>query len=328
MRTRNKNDYDISSRNRAILNKNGGKLTTLRKLKRDWRMLILLIPTFVLLFIFCYLPMYGLVIAFQNYKLGASLLSFDGSIQWVGIAHFKRFLSSIFFGRIFTNTLRLSVLSILFGFSIPVVFALLLNEIQNKHFKKTVQTFVYMPYFISTVIVVAMILTFVSSDGIVNQLRFLLGHSKIAFINDPKYFDMIYIVSGIWQTYGYSAVIYIAVIASIDPNLYDAATVDGANRLGRMLHITLPGITPTIVILLILSVGGVLNSNTEKIILLYNPSIYEKADVIGSYVYRLGIIEVQYSYTTAVGLFSSVVNFILLFFANTLSKRISDYSLW
>lgn len=274
------------------------------------------------------MPMYGLVIAFQNYKVGAPLLTFDGSIEWVGLEHIWRFLSSIFFLRIFSNTLRLSFLSIICGSSVSIVFALLLNEIRHVNFKKSVQTFVYMPYFISTVIVVAMLLSFISSDGIINQIREIFGHEKIAFINNPNYFDLIYILSGIWQTFGYSAVIYIAVISSIDPNLYDAATVDGANRLQRMLHITVPGITPTIIILLILSVGGVLNSNTEKIILMYNPSIYEKADVIGSYVYRMGIIEVQYSYTTAVGLFSSLINFTLLYMTNLLSRKVSDYSLW
>jgi putative aldouronate transport system permease protein len=298
------------------------------RIKRDKLALIMLSPTIILLFIFSYIPIYGVLIGFQDYKIGQSILSFGGGTKWVGLEHFLRFIQSIFFSRIFGNTLRLSILNLVFGFWVPIVFSLLLNEIRIRSYKKVVQTFVYLPYFISAVIVVAMLNNIVSADGVVNKLINLLGGESIGFMNNPEYFDLLYVTSNIWQSFGYNSIIYLASISSIDPNLYSAAEVDGANRIQKMRYVTLPGMASTIVILLIFAVGGVLNSNTEKILLMYNPTLYEKADVIGTYVYRSGLVNAQYSYTTAVGLFTNIINFILVFTTNSISRKLTDYGLW
>jgi len=293
----------------------------------DKHLLIMLLPTIILLILFCYLPFYGLVIAFQNYKVGA-IQVFSPEVEWVGLKHFIAFTKSIFFGRVFGNTIRLSLESILCGFWVPIVFALLLNEIKISWYKKITQTFVYLPYFISTAIVVSMLMTLTASTGVFNRLITALGMESIPFMQSPAWFDVLYVGSGIWQNFGYSSIIYLAAIASTDPSLYEAATVDGANRFHKMWHITIPTILPTIVILLVLEIGGVLGSYTEKVLLMYNPSVMDRADVIGTYVYRTGLVNLQYSYTTAVGLFINIINFILVFGANTLAKKLTDYSLW
>jgi len=295
---------------------------------RDKWLLLFLLPTIALLIMFNYIPLYGLAMAFQNYHVGGKILAFDGSIEWVGLKHFKDFVTSIFFGRVFGNTLRLSFENILFGFWVPILFALLLNEVKVKWYKKLTQTFVYLPYFVSTVIVVAILMNIVSSNGVLNRLIMLFGGKSIPFMQSAQYFDFMYVVTQIWQTFGYSSIIYLAAIASVDPTLYEACTVDGGNRLHKMWYITLPSILPTAVILLILAIGGVLSSNTEKILLMYSAPIYSKADVIGTYVYRIGLVNAKYSYTTAVGLFSNVVSFTLVFGANMISRKVTDYSLW
>ena len=312
----------------GIVRDTSKKLGFFQHFWRDKWLLLFLLPTIVLLIMFNYIPMYGLAMAFQNYKVGGSILAFDGSVEWVGLKHFKDFVTSVFFGRVFGNTLRLSFENILFGFWVPIVFALLLNEIQVKWYKKVTQTFVYLPYFVSTVIVVSILMNMVSSEGVVNRLVMALGGQSIPFMQTPKYFDFMYIVTQIWQTFGYNSIIYLAAIASVDPTLYEAATVDGANRLHKMWHITLPAILPTAIILLILAIGGVLGANTEKILLMYSAPIYSKADVIGTYVYRIGLINAKYSYTTAVGLFANIVSFVLVFGANMISRKVTDYSLW
>ncbi len=312
----------------GVIRDTNKKLGFFRHFWRDKWLLLFLLPSIVLLIMFNYIPMYGLAMAFQNYKVGGKILAFDGSIDWVGLKHFKDFVTSVFFTRIFGNTLRLSFENILFGFWVPIVFALLLNEIQVKWYKKVTQTFVYLPYFVSTVIVVSILLNMVSSEGVINRLVVMFGGQSIPFMQKAEYFDFMYIFTNIWQTFGYSSIIYLAAIASVDPSLYEAATVDGANRLHKMWHITLPAILPTAITLLILAVGGVLGSNTEKILLMYSAPIYSKADVIGTYVYRVGLINAKYSYTTAVGLFSNVVSFVLVFGTNLLSRKLTDYSLW
>ena len=290
---------------------------------------IMLAPTLILLFLFAYLPIYGVIIAFQDYKIGNAMMSITpGAIKWVGVKHFKDFLNSIFFSRVFGNTLRLSVKGLAFGFWIPIVFALLLNEIRHSWYKRITQTFVYLPYFVSVVIVVALLTSMVESSGLIGKLYVAVTGKNTVLINSAQHFDTLYIGSGIWQTFGYSAIIYIAAISSIDPTLYEAAIVDGANRFQRVIHITLPGILPTIVILLILSVGGMLNSNTEKVILLKNASTATRAEVIGSYVYQVGLRDGKYSYTSAVGLFTNIINFFLIYCANTISRRVGGASLW
>ncbi len=266
--------------------------------------------------------------AFQNYKIGRPLLAFDGSIEWVGFKHFKDFVTSVFFKRVFSNTMRLSIKSILFGFWVPVLFAILLNEIKVDWYKRTTQTFVYLPYFVSTVIVVAMMNSMTSGEGVINRLIISLGGSKTYFMQDPKYFDGLYIFTQIWQTFGYSSNIYLSGIAGINPSLYEAAVVDGANRMHKIWYITLPGILPMVVILLILSVGGLIAANTEKILLMYSPPLYDRADVIGTYVYRIGLINAKYSYTSAVGLFSNIISFLLVFTTNRVARKYTEYSLW
>jgi putative aldouronate transport system permease protein len=307
---------------------NKQKKTMLQRFWLDRWVLLLLAPTIILLILFNYLPMFGLSMAFQNYRIGRSLIAFDGTVEWVGLKHFTDFVKSIFFKRIFYNTIRLSFKSILFGFWVPVLFALLLNEVKVKWYKKVTQTFVYLPYFISTVIVVAMMISMTSTEGVVNRIVQMTGGRSIFFMQDPKYFDGLYIFTQIWQTFGYSSIIYLAGIASIDPSLYEAATVDGANRMHKIWFITLPGIMPMIVILLILSVGGILNANTEKVLLMYSSPLYDRADVIGTYVYRIGLVNAKYSYTTAVGLFSNIIAFTLVFSTNMLARKFTQYSLW
>lgn len=304
------------------------KRTWWQRLWSDRWLLMLLLPTLILLILFNYLPMYGLSIAFQNYKIGQPLIAFDGTTEWVGFKHFQDFINSIFFKRVFSNTVRLSLKTTLFGFWVPIVFAILLNEIKVKWYKKITQTFVYLPYFVSTVIVVAMMITMTSGEGVINRMIRMAGGSTVYFMQDPKYFDGLYIFTQIWQTFGYSSIIYLAGIAGINPSLYEAAVVDGANRLQKIIYITLPGIIPMVVILLILSVGGIISANTEKVLLMYSPPLYDRADVIGTYVYRIGLINAKYSYTAAVGLFSNIIAFGLVFTTNMIARKFTEYSLW
>ncbi len=299
-----------------------------QRLKEDKWYLIFILPAVVYLYTFCYRPLYGILMAFQNYQIGDPILAFDGSVEWVGLEHFKTFLGSIFFKRILTNTIRLSLESLLFGCWIPMAVALLLNEIRISVVKRTMQTVYYMPYFISTAVVVSIIILLFGSSGPFSALRELMGESGKNFLNDADYFDTIYVGSGIWQSFGYSSIIYMAGIAGVNPNLYEAAKMDGANRWQQMWRITIPCLLPTFVTLLILNIGSILGSNTEKILLLYNSFTMDKADVIGTYIHRTGIVGSQYSYTTAVGLFMNIVSFCMVFIANKISQKLTDYSLW
>lgn len=274
--------------------------------------------------IFCYLPMAGILIAFENFK---PLKGFFKS-EWVGFRYFVDFFTGHYAGRIIWNTLIINFYDILFGFPAPIIFALLLNEVTNKAFKRTVQTISYLPYFISLVVICGILVDFLSQEGLINQILGAFGFQKTAFLLFPQYFRSIYIVSGIWQYMGYGAIIYLAALSSVDVQLYDAAVIDGCNRFQRVLHVTIPGIMSTIVIMFILRVGSMMNVGFEKIILLYNPATYDTADVISSFVYRYGMLQGNYSYSTAVGLFNSVVNFALLFGVNAFSRRVSDVSLW
>lgn len=268
--------------------------------------------------------MFGNIIAFQDYSVAGGVFGSD----WVGFKHFANFLSNFKFWKLIRNTLAINLYGILFAFPAPIILALLLNEIRLKKFKRAVQTVTYLPHFISVVIAAAIILDFVSADGIINNVRALFGLDKIVFMTQPKYFYPVYIISGIWQEVGWGSIIYIATLSSIDPQLYEAAMIDGAGRWKQMLHVTLPGILPTIIIMLILRIGQMLNVGFEKVLLLYNPSIYETSDVISTYVYRQGILSQDYSYSTAVSLFNSVFNFSLLILANNISKKFTSSSLW
>lgn len=287
----------------------------------------MLAPTVILIFIFCYIPMYGLIIAFQDYVPGRQFLSLVNA-NWVGFEHFTAFINSIFFSRLIWNTIRLSLLNLLFGFTIPILFALLLNEVKNLHFKKFVQTVSYLPYFISTVVVAGLVLSFLEPNGLVNNILAMFGVQPTEWIVQPKAYPTIYTVTNVWKNFGFSSVLYFSTMASIDPTLYESAKIDGANRWKQMLYITLPGLRNIIAITLILQLGALLTSNTELALLLYRSATYETSDVIGTFVYRMGIEQGKYSYSTAVGLFLSIIGFGLTFVANKVSNKFAGYGLW
>lgn len=275
-------------------------------------------------FIFSYIPMYGIIIAFKNYSPTKGILE----SSWVGFSHFTDFFNSFYFWRLLRNTLLINVYELLFAFPAPIILALLLNEVKKVMFKRIVQTVTYLPHFVSIVVICGMIVDFSRTTGLFNKILTLFGVEAQNLLLDPSLFRTIFVGSGIWQGVGWGTIIYLAALTAIDTQLYDAATVDGANRWKRMWHVTLPGIMPTIVILLILQFGSMMNVGFEKIILLYNSQTYETADVISSFVYRRGILEANYSYSTAVSLFNSIINFLLLIAANKLSRKVNETSLW
>jgi len=296
----------------------------LRRMKEYKHIYIILLPTLLYFFIFKYIPMFGNIIAFQDYSITKGIIN----SPFVGLENFKNFFNSYKFLELLRNTVCINLYDLIFAFPAPIILALLLNEVKVMRFKKCVQTITYMPHFISTVVVSGMILNFVSSEGMINSFIQFFGGEAISFMTEPKYFYGIYVISEIWQGIGWSSIIYIAAISSIDMEQYEAATIDGAGKFQQALHITLPGISETIIILLIMKIGQMLSLGYEKIILLYNPAIYETADVISTYVYRRGLLEGDYGYSAAVGMFNSVVNFALLMSANTISKKLKGSGLW
>lgn len=285
---------------------------------------LLVLPVVIYYILFCYKPMYGLIIAFKDFSPGSGIWGSD----WVGLEHFRDFFGSYYFGRILKNTLVISGTSILFGFPAPIIFALLMNEIKNEKFKRITQTISYMPHFVSAVVVCGMITMFVSDKGIITSILSVFGVEQVSLLSRPEYFVPIYVISGIWQELGWGAIIYLSALSGIDQGLYEAAQIDGANRWKQMLHVTLPGISGTVIIMLLLRVGSLMSVGHEKIMLLYNSGIYETADVISTYIYRKGLVEYQWSYSAAVGLFNSVINFIIVIIFNKISKRVTDVSLW
>lgn len=296
-----------------------------KALIRDKVLIFLALPGVLYYLIFCYFPMYGVWMAFTNFDMSSSII---GS-EFVGLKWFKQFFNSYYCGRLIRNTLSISIKSLLIGFSFPIVFALLLNELRNQHYKKVVQTISYLPHFISTVVTVGILQSLVSApDGIVNQIIAFFGGKPINFMTNPKYFQGLYVLSGVWSSFGWNSIIYIAAIAGIDQQLYEAATIDGAGHWKQILYVTLPGILPTIMILLIMQLGGIMSVGYEKIILMYNASTYETADVINTYVYRRGLVGGDYSFGAAIGLFNNVINLILLLTVNCISRKVTDVALW
>lgn len=293
---------------------------------RDKYLIIIILPTIVYYIVFHYIPMYGLSMAFTNFSISRGILR----SPWVGFRWFEQFFSSIYFFRVFKNTILLSFYSLLIGFPIPIIFALMLNEVKNTHFKKLVQSVSYLPHFISVVVVVGMMVNLLSPHyGVVNAvLKNYFDIEPINFMQQRNWFRPLYVGSGIWQNFGYSSIIYMAALSSIDTQLYDAAQVDGANRWHKIKYINLPGISPTIIILLILNAGHIMNVGFEKVLLMQQPITYEVSDVISTYVYRTGILNVRYGYATAVGVLNSTINLILLISVNYLSKRVTENSLW
>lgn len=284
----------------------------------------MVLPILILLILFCYKPMYGILIAFKRYRPSLGIME----SKWVGLKYFRQFFRDPYCWRLFRNTLSISFLNLLFGFPAPIIFALLLNEVRVKKFKKTVQTISYMPHFISMVVVCGMITSFCASDGLFNNIIELFGGERSNLLMNKNLFYPIYIVSDIWKNLGWDSIIYLAALSGIDQEQYEAAKIDGANRLQQMFHITLPGIMPTVSMLLVLRIGSLLSVGYEKIILLYQPTTYEVADVISSYVYRRGLQSGEFSYGTAVGLFNSIVNIILLLTANKVSKKMGQSGLF
>lgn len=303
------------------IKKNNFKKSILKR----WQLYVMLIPVILFYIFFVYRPLWGLQIAFKDYSVFKGL---QGS-EWAGLKHFELLFSNGEFPRKIWNTLIINVYGLIIGFPIPILLALLLNEVKHKLFKKTVQTITYLPHFISIVVIAGMVTNFLSpSTGIVNTIIAWLGFEKIYFLIDPKYFRGIFTGMNIWKNAGFGAIVYIAALSGIDQELYEAAKIDGASRLKQTLHVTLPGILPTITIMLILRIGAMLNVGFESIILLYQPATYSTADVISTYVYRLGLEEARYDFATAVGLFNSVVSLVLVSIANFTSKKLSDTSLW
>lgn len=304
------------------------KKSFLARLKRDismhkWKYFLVL-PVLAYFLIFHYKAMYGIIIAFKNYRASRGI---SGS-EWVGFRYFEMFFKDPYFFRVLRNTLTINILQLIFSFPVPIFLALLLNEVRVSWFKRSVQTITYMPHFISVMVVCGLVKSYCQSGGVINDLIAFFGGERTNLLAEPQFFYPIYIISGIWQSAGWGSIVYLAALSGIDQEQYDAAKVDGAGRLQQMIHITLPGLTPTIVMFLILNMGRMLSVGADKILLLYQPLTYEVADVISTYVHRRGILGGEFSYSTAVGLFNSVVNVILLFTSNKISKKLGQSGLF
>ena len=293
--------------------------------KREWQIYVMLAPMIIWFIVFLYKPMYGLQIAFKDYSVFRGI----AASPWVGLEHFETLFSNSQFLRAIRNTFMISMLSLIFGFPVPIILALMFNEIINAVFKRTAQTIVYLPHFISTVIIAGIVITaFSPSAGIVNTFLGWFGVEPIYFLTKAEWFRPIFIGSGIWQEAGFNSIIFLAAIAGVNPSLYESAVVDGASRWQMMWRITLPSIMPTIIIMLIIRIGNLMEVGFELIILLYQPATYETADVINTFIYRQGLQSGQYDLAAAAGFFNAVVAFVLVMTANTISKRVSRTSLW
>ena len=305
--------------------KSSSRCRALKDIRSNWDIYLMLIPGLLFLLIFKYAPMYGVTIAFQDFNIFQGI---SGS-EWVGLANFRKLIESEEFYRVFFNTLIISLYKIIINFPLPIVIALLLNEIACMPYKKTVQTIIYMPHFLSWIIVGGIFTTILSpSSGLVNQLITALGGESISFMMSNDWFRAILVISAAWKEVGWGAIIYIAAIAGIEQEIYEAASIDGAGKIRKMISITLPGLSSTIILMLILRLGSVLEAGTEQILTMYNSVVYETGDVIGTYVYRMGLGKMEYSFSTAVGLFNSVVGFILITLGNFTSRKLLGKSIW
>lgn len=297
----------------------------MRQKKKNWILYAMILPVVIYYIIFAYIPMYGIQLAFKDYNIKQGIM---GS-PWVGLAHFKRFFSAYNFKSLLVNTVGISIYSLLAGFPIPIVFALMLNYLKSKYLKKAVQMVSYAPYFISVVVMCGMLTIFMHPDtGVFNTIRNLLGLPSVDFLARPEWFKSIYVWSGIWQGMGWSSIIYISALSGVDEQLHEAAIMDGATKIQRMIHVDLPSIKPTIVMLFILQLGQIMNVGFEKVYLLQNTLNKRSASVISTYVYEIGLINSDYGYSTAVGLFNSVINLLLIIIANWLCKKITEESLF
>ena len=294
-----------------------------KDLKRNKGLYLLIFPIMIYYFIFMYKPMYGALIAFQNYRPGRTF-----GQEWVGFSHFIDFFTSHYFFRLIRNTFLISFLELIFAFPLAIILALMLNEVRSSKFKKISQMIMHLPHFVSIVVVCGLVKQFCLSDGLINDIIAFFGGERVSLLQKQEFSRPIYVISDIWKSLGWSSLIYVAALSGVDTQLYDAASVDGAGRWKQTLHVTLPGILPTIVITLILRIGSMLSIGYEKSLLLYTDTILEVADIISTYVYRYGLIEQDWSYSTAVGMFNSIVNIILIFSANRISAKVTESSLW
>lgn len=298
---------------------------TWKSVKRNKYLYILFMPVLIHYILFKYLPMYGVIIAFKNYNLFKGI----SESPWVGLRYFEQFLDSVYFWRLIRNTLAINFYDILLGFPAPIILALLLNEVTKNSFKRVVQTISYLPHFISAVVIVSMTVNFLNpTTGLINNIIASLGFPRVEFLSDHRYFWGVFTAMNIWKNIGYGSIIYLAALSGIDTELYEAAIVDGAGRWRQTISITLPSIAPTIIIMFLLRIGHLLEVGYESIILMYSPKIYETADVISTYVYRRGLVDGDYSFAAAVGLFQSVIGLALVVISNKLSKKYSETSLW
>ena len=304
--------------------KTTGWARTWKIIRKNKAVYLMVLPVIIYYILFHYKPMYGIIISFMDYNPRRGV---SGS-QWVGMKHFIDFFTGPYFWRLLGNTLKLSLSTLIFGFPVPIILALLINELRNKKFSKAVQTITYMPHFVSMVVLCAMIRQFVGANGFITNFLSTFGYDGGNLLNHGEYWIPIYVISNIWQGAGWGSIVYLAALTGIDSELYDAAKVDGANRWKQTLNVTIPCILPTIIIMLIMRVGQIMGVGYEKTILLYNEGIYDVADIISTYVYRRGLLDRQFSFSTAVGLFNSVVNFILVVGANQISKKTTETSLW
>lgn len=298
------------------------------QIKKSWKRnkvkYLMILPIVIYFIIFSYKPMYGIIIAFKDYKPHLGI----AASEWVGLDNFKRFFADPNAFRVIKNTFIISLTTLIFGFPAPIILALLINEIKSKVFKRIVQTITYMPYFISLVVMCSLIKVFTQSDGLINDFLVQFGFQRTNLLANKNFFIPIYVISGIWQSIGWNSIIYLAALSGIDQEQYEAAKIDGAGRLAQIWHVTLPGIRSTIIILLVLRIGGLLSVGFEKILLLYSPSTYQVADVISTYVYRMGILNADFSYSTAIGLFNTLVNVTLLLIANRIAKKTANSGLF
>ena len=296
-----------------------------KNIKRDWMLLLIILPGVIYFAVFCYGPMYGILMAFKDYNISKGVW---GS-PWVGLKHFKELVQSVYFGRLVKNTFLLSIEQLLWSFPIPIAFALLLNEIKNKHFQRFAQTAAYLPHFVSVVVVVGILKDLLSSDGgVITQVLSAFGVAPKNYLNLPGAFRPLYVGSGVWQEFGWNSIIYVAAISGIDQQMYESAALDGAGKWQKLVHITLPSIAPTIILLLILNMGNMLNIGYEIVILMYNSATYSTADIFSTYVYRKGLLNAQYSFAAAVGLANSLINIVILLTANFTAKKMTDTSIF
>ncbi|WP_083652467.1 sugar ABC transporter permease [Bacillus sp. MRMR6] len=300
------------------------KRLNIKKILTNYQLYLFLLPALVYFIVFHYVPMYGVLIAFKDFVATKGIM---GS-PWVGFKHFERFFESYQFWTLIKNTLGLSVIQLIVGFPLPIFLALMLNQIRNEKYKRFVQTVVYAPHFISVVVLAGMIYVFFSNNGLINNIILLFGGDPISFMSKPEWFKPLYIGSGVWQETGWAAIIYLAALAGVSPELHEAAVMDGASKWKRILHVDIPAIMPTAVILLILNVGNIMNIGFEKAYLLQTPMNQPAAEIIPTYVYKMGLQQAQYSFAAAVGLFNSVINLILLVSVNKFAKKLSGTGLW